>query len=118
MGKRRLNNWRGWLQTVSLGLLIVAGIALVSETVRRILLGVAFGAWSVYLLTDAPESRKWFLRSLVPIAAFVLLAVLFSFDRTWVFLGVLGIWAGITVWEFYAEFLAQRDRRQRLPESN
>lgn len=122
MGNRRLNNWRWWLQTVSLGLLLVASFAPLSETLHGIVLPVALGGMLVYFATDSPESRKWLLRSLIPFAAFILLAVLFSFGPELVFLGILGIWAGTTLWEVFegehAEYLAQRDRRQRSPESN
>jgi len=121
MGKRRLNNWRWWLQTVSLGLLLVATFAPLSETLHGIVLWVALGGMVVYLATDSPESRNQLVRSLILLAAFLLLAVLFSFGRELVFVGVLGIWAGTTLWEVFkrehAEYLAQRDRPSLPPES-
>jgi predicted PurR-regulated permease PerM len=122
MGNRRLNNWRWWLQTVSLGLLLVASFAPLSETLHGIVLPVALGGMLAYFATDSPESRMWLLRSLIPFAAFILLAVLFSFGPKLVFFGILGIWAGTTLWEVFkgehAEYLAQRDRHLRRPESN
>lgn len=122
MGNRRRNNRRWWLQTISLGLLLVATFAPLSETLHGILLPVALGGTLVYFATDSPESRKWLLRSLISLAAFLLLAVLFSFGRELVFLGIVGIWAGTTLWEVFegehAEYLAERDRHQRRPESN
>ncbi|HET7445016.1 MAG TPA: hypothetical protein VFJ57_10195 [Solirubrobacterales bacterium] len=122
MGKRRLNNWRWWLRTISLGLLLVAAFAPLPEDLHGIVLPVASGGMLVYFATDSPESRKWLLRTLIPFAAFILLAVLFSFGPQLVFLGILGIWAGTILWEVFqgehAEYLAQRDRRQRGPESN
>lgn len=122
MGNKRLNNWRRWLQSLSLGLLLVASFAPLSKTLHGIVLPVALGLMLVYFVTDSPGSRKRLLRSLIPSAVFILLAVLFSFGPELVFLGILGIWAGTTLWEVFkgehAEYLAQRDRRQRIPESN
>lgn len=122
MANRRLNNWRWWLQNVSLGLLLVATFAPLSETLHGIVLPVALGGMLVYLATDSPESRKRLLHLLIPFAAFMLLAVLFSFGPELVFLGILGVWAGTILWEVFkgehAEYLAQRDRRQRRPQSN
>lgn len=115
MGKRRLNNWRWWLQTVSFGLLLVATFVPLSETLHGIVLWVASGGMVVYLATDSPESRNQLLRSLILLATVLLLAVLFSFDPKLVFVGILGIWAGIPLWEVlkreHAEYLAQRDGR-------
>lgn len=89
MGNRRLNTWRWWLQTLSVGLL-------------------------VYLSVDSPAFRKWIPRFLIPLAALVLLALLLSIDPRWVFFGSLGVYAGTCLWGVirreHAEYLAEQER--------
>jgi hypothetical protein len=116
MGNRRLNNWRWWLQTLSAGLLIFAAFAPLSDTAHSILLLVASGGLLVYLSVDSPEFRKWVPRFLIPLAAFVLLALLLSINPKWVFFGALGVYAGTCLWGVirreHAEYLAERERLQ------
>ena len=114
MGNRRLNNWRWWLQTFSVGLLIFAAFAPLSEPLDSILTLVAVGGMLVHLCVDSPASRRLFLSSLIPLAVFLLLASLFSFGRSWVFFGILGVWAGVWLWGVFkrehAEYLAEHKR--------
>lgn len=53
---------------------------------------------------------------LIPLAAFVLLALLLSINPKWVFFGALGAYAGTCVWGVirreHAEYLAERERLQ------
>jgi hypothetical protein len=113
MGNRRLNNWRWRLQIFSVGLLIFAALAPLPETLHGIVTWVAVGGMLVYLC-DSPASRRSFLRLLIPFAALILLASLFSLGPRWVFLGILGIWGGVSLWEVFmrehAEYLAERER--------
>ena len=119
MGNRRLNNWRWWLQTVSVGLLLVASFGPISKTLHGIMLPMALGGMLVYLATDSSGSRKRLLLVLIPFAAFILLAALFFFGPELVFLGILVICAGTTLWEVFkvehAEYLAQRDSVSTAP---
>jgi hypothetical protein len=112
MEKRRLNNWRRWLQTCSLGLLIFAAFAPLSETPHKILLLLASVGTLTFLIIDSPTSRKEAARSLIPLAALVLLALLVSIDPKWVFFGFIGVFAATCLWDVYklehAEYLAKR----------
>jgi hypothetical protein len=117
MGNRRLSNWRWWLQTLSVGLLIFATFAPLSETLHWILMLVAWGGLLIYLSADSPAFRKWVSRFLVPLAAFTLLAPLLSIDPKWVFFGGLGVYAGSCLWGVirreHAEYLAEQHQRLR-----
>lgn len=112
MEKRRLNNWRRWLQTCSLGLLIFAVFAPLSETPHRILLLLASLEMLAFLITDSPASRKETARFLIPLAALILLALLVSLDPKWVIFGFIGVFAGTCLWEVFklehAKYLAER----------
>jgi hypothetical protein len=114
MGNRRLSNWRWWLQTLSVGLLIFAAFAPLSETSHRVLMLVASGGLLIYLSVDSPEFRKLAPRFLIPLAAFVLLAPLLSMDPKWVIFGALGGYAGTCLWGVirreHAEYVAERER--------
>jgi hypothetical protein len=113
MGKKRLNNWRWWLQTFSVGLLILAAFAPLSETPHRILMLLASVGSLVYLVADSPASRKEAARFLIPLAALVLLALLVSIDPRWVIFGSIGLYAGACLWGVirreHAEYLAERE---------
>jgi hypothetical protein len=121
MGGKSLNGRRSWLLLPWFGFLASSLLPL-PALLHEILVPVAVGAMLVYLWTDSSSSRKWFLRMLLLTAAFLLLAVLLSFGPGVVFVGLLGIWAGTTLWEVFEgehlEYLAERDRRPRHPESN
>jgi hypothetical protein len=115
MGKRRLNNWRWWLQTLSVGLLIFAAFAPLSETLHGILMLVASGGLLIYLSVDSPAFRKRVSHFLVPLAALTLMAPLLSIDPKWVFFGGLGVYAGSCMWGVirreHAEYLAEQHER-------
>jgi len=117
MGNRRLNDWRWWLQAISLGLLLVAAFAPLSETLHGILFPMASVGMLVYFATDSPASRKWLVRMLTPLAVFILFAVVLPLSPGVVFFGILSIWAGTTLWDIFerehAEYLAQRDDHRR-----
>lgn len=116
MGERRLNNWRWWLQTFSLGLLIFATLAPLPEKLHRILMPLAFGGLLIYFSVDSLAFRKWVSRFLIPLAALVLLAPLLSISPKLVFFGGLGLYAGTCLWGVFrrehAEYLAERERFQ------
>jgi predicted PurR-regulated permease PerM len=116
MANRHLNNWKWWLQTCSVGLLILVTFAPLPETLHGILMPVALGGLLVYLSVDSPASRRWMSRFLVPLVALMLLAPLLSIDPRWVFFGWLGVYAGTRLWGIFrrehAEYLAQRERLQ------
>ncbi len=83
MLKRSRKNWRSRLQIVSCGLLILAAFAPVSETLQKILTGVAVVGMLVFLATDSPVSRKGSARFMVLLVASVLLALLLSVNPVW-----------------------------------
>lgn len=116
MGKRRLNNWRWWLQTCSLGPLVLTTFAPLSATLQEILKPVALAGMLVYLSVESPAFRRLISRFLVPLVAWMLLAPLLSIDPRWVFYGWLGVFAGACLWGVFkrehAEYLAQRERLQ------
>jgi hypothetical protein len=116
MGKRRLNNWKWWLQICLGVLLIFTAFAPLPETWHGILTPVAFGGLLIFLSVDSPASRRLILRVLVPLVALILLARLLSIDPRWVVFGFLGVYAGTWAWEVvrqeHAEYLAQRERLQ------
>lgn len=113
MGVGRLNNWMWRLQSISVGLLALAAFAPLSSTLHRILLGMAAAGMGIHLVSDSPASRKRLLRFLILVAAFMILALLFSFGPHLVFGGIVGVWAGTILWEVFreehAEYLARRD---------
>lgn len=110
MGKP-LNDWRLWLQTGSAGVLILALLAPLSEPLEKVLQLLALVGMLAFLLTDS-TSRREAVRFLIPLTALVLLALLVSVDPKWVFLGFIGVYAGVCVWEVFtlehAEYLAER----------
>lgn len=112
MANRRLNNWRWWLRTCSVGLLLLAAFAPLSETPRRILSLLAMAGTLAFLMVDSRESRKEVARLLIPVAALVLLALLVSVDPKWVIFGSIGVYAGISLWGVFklehAKYLAER----------
>lgn len=116
MRKRRLNNWKWWLQICLGVLLIVTGFAPLPESWQGILTPVAFGGLLIYLSVGSPTSRRLILRVLLPFVALALLARPLSIDPRWVVFGSLGIIAGTWVWEVvreeHTEYLAQRKRPQ------
>jgi hypothetical protein len=112
MQKSGLNNWRRWLQTCSVGLLIFAAFAPLSETPHRILLLLASLGMLTFLLVDSPTSRKEAARFLIPLAALVLLALLVSLDPKWVVFGFIGVFAATCLWDVFklehTKYLAER----------
>lgn len=118
MAKRRLNNWRWWLQSLSFALLLFAFLAPLSETPRKILTALAVAGNLILLLTDSPDSRREMARILIPLAAVVLLAVLFSFNPKWILFGSLGVYI---MWGLFslehAEYLAEQELPQEPPAS-
>jgi hypothetical protein len=120
MGKGRLNNWKWWLRTLSAGLLIFAAFAPLSETPDRVLMLVASGGLLISLSIDSLAFRKWVPRFLIPLAAFVLLALLLSIDPKLVFFGAIGVNSGAGLWDVvrreHAEYLlAEQDRPSVTP---
>lgn len=111
MDERRSNNWRWWLQTGSVGLLILTLLAPFPEPLERILQLLATVGMLAFLLTDS-TSRREAVRFLIPLAALVLLALLVSVDPKWVFFGFIGVFAGTCLWDVFklehAEYLAER----------
>src|SRR5664279_2247937 len=110
MGKRRLNNWKWWLQSLSFGLLIVAAFAPLPDTPHGIVLLLGSGGVLVHSIADSPASRKEAAHFLIPLTALVLLALLVSVDPRWVIFGSLGAYAGIplrgVIRREHAEYLA------------
>lgn len=119
MGKRRLNNWRPWLQTCSVGLLIFAAFAPLSETPHRVLGLLGSVGLLAFLIADSPASRRETARFLIPLAALVLLALLVSVDPKWVVFGFIGVFAATCLWDVFklehAEYLAEREHVGRPP---
>lgn len=50
-----MHSWRRWLQTISLGLLFVAVLAPLPDTLARILLLLAAGGTVAYLMSTPPS---------------------------------------------------------------
>lgn len=113
MVKRRMNNWRLWLQTFSCGLLILAAFAPLSETPHEILTVVALVGMLVFIGTDS-ASRKESARFMILLAVLVPLALLLSVTPQWAIFGAIGIYAGFSLWEVvrheHAEYVAERER--------
>lgn len=112
MAKRCLNNWRRWLPLCTLSLLAVSAFAPLSGTPHRIVSLLALVGMVVFPLADSRESRKEFVRFLIPLAAVVLLALLVSIDPKWVIFGFVGVYIGICLRDLFklehAEYLTER----------
>lgn len=113
MVKKRVNNWRLWLQIFSGGLLILAAVAPLSETSHEIVTAVAFMGMLVFIGTDS-VSRREAARLLILLAALVLLSLLLSVNPKWAIFGFIGICVGSIPWEVFkyehAEYVAERER--------
>jgi lysylphosphatidylglycerol synthetase-like protein (DUF2156 family) len=111
MIKERKNTWRLRLQFISCGLLIVAALAPLSETLHKILAAVAVVGILVFLATDSPAARKESARFMVLLMASVVLALLLSVNPVWAALVVL---VGSVLWDLdrqeNAEDSAERER--------
>lgn len=99
MAKKRLNNWRRRLPMFSLGLVVLASLAPLSEIPHGILVLTASMGMLVYHLTYSPESRREVALLLIALAVLIPFALLISIDPKWVIFGSIGVCIGIPLWE-------------------